>query len=73
MAATWPTTSGKIFLAALRRKGWREEEVSFEKTYVTKGPMTVTLPFTRFYILRSKIAGDWGERFGLRPEEVRLK
>lgn len=72
-AAKWPTSSGKLFLAALRKYGWRVQKVTQERTDVTLGSMTVSLPFTRDYILRRNTVGYWGDRFGLRPEEVRLK
>ncbi len=73
MATQWPTSSGKLFLAALRRHGWRETEINYQRTDVTRGPMTVFLPFTRLYILRASEVSYWGERFGLRPNEVRLR
>jgi hypothetical protein len=69
----WPSSSGKVFLDALRRRGWSEQQINETRTEVTFGPMTVALPFTRTHILRASVVSYWGERFGLRPEDVRLK
>jgi hypothetical protein len=71
MAQVWPKTSGKKFLAALKRRGFLIQEIDRNNTYAIKGPMTVQLDFGPLWILEAEWVGYWAERLGLHPQDLR--
>jgi hypothetical protein len=69
MARKWKATTGKKFLAALRRAGWTlTQEGEFIKA--TRAGLSHDITFGPDDTLRASLAEMWGSWLGIKPEDL---